>query len=357
MSHAVEIPPIQGVQGTLYTIPVTPIRAVTPATRADAQPKADAPPAPPTPEQTRTQAVAQAVQQAAPRQTSLAPLFADLAQALKGRPLPAPVQQAAAQVAAQAVPLSPAISAETISRAFAQSGLFLERNLGAKPGESPQGRDLKAGLLDLRQALEDWLGEARTGGARGGDRPPPPPFRGGPTSAQPAARGGLPADASSQAVGQRLADEVEGALARHELMQAASLPQPPSGTDPASARWMFEIPFASPQGATVAQFEISREDEEEAQGRAAGQGPTYRARFSVDLSPLGPTHAQVALRGDHANVALWAERGDSAAQLHALKPLLAGALTRAGLAAEVVVYPGQPPARAPGAGQFVAVST
>ena len=155
------IAPIQGVSTTLVTIPVTPIRAVAPAVRADveiAQAKT-----PPTPEaaaaEARTRAVAEAVQTAAPRQSALAPLFADLGEALKSRALPREVQAAAAQVLAQATPLTARLDGAAIARAFAQSGLFLEHNLGARPNASPAGRDLKADLLSLRGALAAWLGE------------------------------------------------------------------------------------------------------------------------------------------------------------------------------------------------------
>ena len=353
------IAPIQGVSTTLLTIPVTPVRAVAPAVRADveiAQAKT-----PQTPEaaqaEARAKAVVEAVQTAAPRQTALGPLFADLGQALKTRALPAQVQAAAAQVLAQATPLGPRLDGAAIARAFLQSGLFLEHSLGARPNVSPAGRDLKADLLTLRQALSAWLGEAPRAPGERTAAAPPPPYRGGPTTAQPPAQASLPADASPAAIGQRLVQDAEGALARHELLQAASLPAAQNHeADAQTTRWMFEVPFVSPQGATVAQFEISR-DEAGPGGREAGRGPTYRARFSIDLDPLGPLHAQVALSGDHAGVTLWAERSDSVALLRRAQPALSQALAQVALRSDVAVYPGSPPRSAPGAGRFLDQST
>ena len=57
-------------------------------------------------------------------------------------------------------------------------------------------------------------------------------------------------------------------------------------------RWNFEIPFATPQGTAMAQFEISRdggEQEVEAAKRV------WRARFSLDVEPAGPVHALISL--------------------------------------------------------------
>ena len=61
---------------------------------------------------------------------------------------------------------------------------------------------------------------------------------------------------------------------------------------PAAPRWNFEIPFATPQGTAMAQFEISRDgggNEVEAAKRV------WRARFSLDVEPAGPVHALVSL--------------------------------------------------------------
>jgi len=358
----VAIAPIQGVQGTLYTIPVTPVRPVAPAVRTEAPAPVGAPAAGPadTPEALEAlaqgKAVATAAQTAVTRQGGMAPLFADLAQALQSPDLPAPVRAAAAQLLAQAAPLDARLDGAAIARTLTQSGLFLENRLAVTPKASPAGQDLKADLLILREALEGWLGTTPRPSPARTAKAPPPPYRGGPTAAQPTAAGGLPADAPAAVVGQRLAEDAEAALARHELMQLASLPPAPQETaDSQVTRWMFEAPFMTPQGATVAQFEVSRDDGQA--GRDGAQAAVYRARFSVDIEPLGPIHAHVSLAGDHAGVALWAERDASVALLRGGQAWLSQALAGADLRSDITVYPGAPPRPNPGAGQFVDRST
>lgn len=173
---------------------------------------------------------------------------------------------------------------------------------------------------------------------------PPPPYRGALPVAQPVAQATIGNGDSIETVARTLLAETEAALARHTLLQAASLPDQPgaplSGGDGAQARWAFEIPFVLPQGTAIAQFEIARD--------GAGRGvdpvkPVWRARFSIDLDPLGAVHAQVAVIGERAAVTLWAERESSSALLRDNAPLLAEALRSAELEpSELVVRAGSP---------------
>src|SRR5262249_23928104 len=144
---------------------------------------------------------------------------------------------------------------------------------------------------------------------------PPPPYRGAPPVAQPAVAASIPARAAPAETAQRLLAQTDAALARHTLLQVASIPKE---TNSAGTRsevhgppWLVEIPFATRRRMSVAQFEIYRD------GRRNGTDtPTvWRARFSLDVEPMGPVHAQVALLGERAAVTLWAERSGTAAQL------------------------------------------
>jgi hypothetical protein len=337
----VAVPPVQGPSTTTLVLPVTPVAPVSKVTPALPQSeglkKVGADPG----------GVKAATHNAAVRQAALGPLIADLGQASDGAALPAPVQTAAGRVLAQAIPLEGATGGD-LARMFARSGLFMEARLAAAPQASPVARDFKADLLILRQALQSWLaGAPRTPGRTPGATPPPP-FRGGPTSAQRAARPSLPREVAADQLAQRLLDETEGALARHELLQLASLPDLREGA--AASRWLFEAPFMTPQGATVAQFEISRDAPPAGAGAAA---PTWRVRFSIDLEPLGPLHAHVSLAGDHAQVAVWAERPQAAERLRARSTGLTQALMAAQLRSEVLVHVGQPQAAATSAGHFM----
>ena len=143
---------------------------------------------------------------------------------------------------------------------------------------------------------------------------------------------------------QHLLDDTEGAIARQTLLQIASLPgQADASTsriDPSVQRWNFEIPFATPQGTAMAQFEISRDGG----GREASAAKaTWRARFSLNVEPAGPVHALVSLNGDRTSVRMWAERPSTASQLRAGVSQLTQALSSADLKpGDIVIRDGAP---------------
>jgi hypothetical protein len=171
---------------------------------------------------------------------------------------------------------------------------------------------------------------------------PPPPFRGSAPSAQAIAAAGIDDHTPANAVAHRLLDDTDAALARQTLLQIASLPDQVGQTRPDMVpRWNFEIPFATPQGTAVAQFEISRDgagNSEEAQSRV------WRARFSLNLEPAGPVHAQISLSGERTSVRMWAERSSTVAQLQADAPKLSQALREAALTpGDIVIGSGAPP--------------
>jgi hypothetical protein len=98
----------------------------------------------------------------------------------------------------------------------------------------------------------------------------------------------------------------------------------------------------TPQGTGVAQFEVSRDGRN---AKSDAPGATWRARFSLDLEPMGPVHAMIALSGERASVTLWAERAATAAQLNDNAPLLNQALRAAELEpADFQFRVGTPPA-------------
>lgn len=186
---------------------------------------------------------------------------------------------------------------------------------------------------------------------------PPPPFRGAAPSAQPIAEPTLAADAPPLATVRQLLDDTDGAIARQTLLQVASLPEradvPGAKLDVVTPRWNFEIPFATPQGTAVAQFEVARDGGGNGEEGAASK--VWRARFSLDVEPAGPVHAIISLVGDTTSVRMWAERPVTAAQLRANTTELAQALRSAALEpGNIVIGEGEPPqaATAP-AGHFV----
>jgi Flagellar hook-length control protein FliK len=186
--------------------------------------------------------------------------------------------------------------------------------------------------------------------------PPPPPVNGALPAAQPVAPATLAARVPVEATLQHLLADTDGAVARQTLLQIASLPGQVDPTaarvDASAPRWNFEIPFATPQGTAVAQFEISRDGD----GNAVEPAKRiWRARFSLNVEPAGPVHALVSLNGERTSVRMWAERSATASQLRAGVSQLNEALSRADLQpGDIIVRDGAPtqPAPAP-AGHFL----
>lgn len=175
---------------------------------------------------------------------------------------------------------------------------------------------------------------------------PPPPYRGALPAAQPQAQPSVEAGQPLGKVVQTLLAETDGALARQTLLQAASLPDEASATagaqksDASVQRWTFEIPFATPQGPAIGQFEIASDAHGRGQDRSA---PIWRARFAIDIEPLGAVHAQVAVMGERTAVTLWAERAESAALMRDSAQILTDDLRAAELEPlEVIVRDGAP---------------
>ena len=174
---------------------------------------------------------------------------------------------------------------------------------------------------------------------------PPPPVNGALPAAQPVAPAALSPHMPLNTALQHLLDDTDGAIARQTLLQIASLPgQADASTsriDAATPRWNFEIPFATPQGTAMAQFEISRDGG----GReASAANAVWRARFSLNVEPAGPVHAQVSLNSDRTSVRMWAERPATAQQLRADVSQLTQALNRAELTpGDIVIRDGAPP--------------
>jgi hypothetical protein len=367
---------------------------------------------------TPQQALGDAIRTAAAKQSGLAPLMADVEQAVQSpaTQLPVPVAAAAKQVLALRVPITGNLTATDVKQAFVQSGVLLEAKAAAesqKPQSSPTpattqgmpapGSDLKAALIVLRQVLKAWSADtepARTpappSSAPPGQpqaKPPPtdngslrllaaalagdandlmasadpmtpdqaanlarnvanalagrtgsseqaapntpghlpPPYRGAPLSAQQPVPPSLLPDMPPHETAERLLSATDGALARTTLLQAASLPDQPTAQradQTAQQRWTFEMPFVTPQGTGVAQFEVSRD------ARNAKSDPktsVWRARFSIDVEPMGPVHAMVAIAGERTSVTLWAERSATAAKLNDNARMLSDALRAAEL--------------------------
>jgi len=185
---------------------------------------------------------------------------------------------------------------------------------------------------------------------------PPPPIRGALPAAQPIVAATLLSNSPAETAIHHLIAETEGAIARQTLLQVASLPDrvdaPGARPDTSGPRWNFEIPFATPQGTAMAQFEISRDG---GGGEVEAAKRVWRARFSLNVEPAGPVHALITFAGERTSVRMWAERPATAAQLRAGAGELSQALSRADLVpGDIVIRDGTPPQAAPAkAGHFL----
>ncbi|WP_257165458.1 flagellar hook-length control protein FliK [Bradyrhizobium sp. SRS-191] len=247
---------------------------------------------------------------------------------------------------------------DTASPGFTGSAL-LESLTGAKAQSLTPGAVL-AVLQEAQQQIPRAAGLVPGRNGRGEvvvrTNTPPPPFRGGAPVPQHVATPTLNQDTPLPAIAHRLLDETDQALSRQTLLQVASLPDRPDASAPRNdatqPRWNFEIPFATPQGTAMAQFEISRDGGTQSPEAAKR---TWRARFSLDVEPAGPVHAMISFNAERTSVRMWAERPVTAARLRAGLSDLSQALSRAELSpGDLVVQDGAPPAvMPPKAGHFL----
>ena len=281
---------------------------------------------------------------------------------------PAGAQQAATTPGAAAgFVQSPSINPDVQEMVLPQAKPPVVENL-ALPGQAirnPLAAALNAGpsagatLNLLQEALQELGNPARAAppkDGRGADAAlhtttPPPPIRGAPPAAQPIASPTIAPHAPLETTAHHLLDDTDAAIARQTLLQVASLPDSVDTSAPKAdmmqPRWNFEIPFATPQGTAMAQFEISRDGADQEVEAAKRM---WRARFSLDVEPAGPVHALISLQGEKTSVRIWAERSATAEQLRAGASELSQALTRAELQpGDIVIRDGTPPQAAPAA--------
>jgi hypothetical protein len=244
---------------------------------------------------------------------------------------PAATADAAARAAASSAALN------LLQEAAVQISPLAAGNLARFAFDNSQALSLLPALTGARTLAVDDAEFART-------NLPPPPINGALPAAQPVLPATLVSNSSVESALQHLLADTDGAIARQTLLQVASLPgQTDTATgrlDPTPPRWNFEIPFATPQGTAMAQFDISRDGG----GREAGSAKqVWRARFSLDVEPAGPVHAMVSLTGERTSVRMLAERPATAAQLRAGVSQLSQALSRAELQpGDIVVRDGAP---------------
>ncbi len=346
------------------TGPGTPTAVSAPSTTSQAM--AAAPQQAPTPQGAASAPLAQ---QASPQlAASTAAPLPTTAQAQTPSPAPAtPEAEAPPPAAAMPVPMDDAAAESPVARFLAAVAPPPAPRQAAQPAAAllVLAQEAAAGFEDapvVRQPASTLVPLAPPPG-----KGPPPPFAGGPVVAQPAAPSTLAPDAHPALVAQQLAKGVDAALARQERLQAASVPERADVARPADSRvvedkagprWVFDVPFATPQGSAVAQFEISRDGGGGGASGGVAEARTWKVRFSLDVEPMGRIDAQLALTGERARVSLWAERPEAMARLRGGEEMLNAALREAALEPEVAFHAAAPPVAAPAApGRFLDQAT
>lgn len=218
-------------------------------------------------------------------------------------------------------------TAELLRDAVGRAGVFLEANL-ARGQSLPQVQaDVKALLMLLKNALGNWLGDVDPQQHLQGKKPPPP-SQGNTPRAQVPDPPPLPNPANAREAGRQLHAQTDAALSRLKLFQLASLPEGAARGNPAAAQeWNFELPFTLGNQTSMAQFQISRDAEGDAEDGIRG----WQMVFAMNFNVIGEVGAKVSLRSRRTGVMLWAENDETAEVLSETLPELTTSLEALGL--------------------------
>lgn len=339
--------------------------------------------------------VTQALRDALPRQQPLAPLFAALTRIAGGSAQTQALAQAATRLAHELftrLPDSTSIAtASGLRQALRDSGLFLESKLaratapppGMQGMSNPQqgaelNRDLKANLLRLVSVLRENAANsapaatARTAAAASSPatsgttaqaltnasanvtaaRIPTglPPDLG--NSVAPLQRGQPPLPPLSPARLAQLMDatnprellrQSEGALARLQLNQLASLPQERQP----GMEWLIELPVRRDQDVDLWNLRISRDPEHGSGHEGDDAAGGWSVMLAFDLPGIGPMQTRVNLRGERISAQFFSQTAGVLPLVHEHLPLLEARLRQAGLQIDdISCHHGQIPAAA-----------
>lgn len=220
------------------------------------------------------------------------------------------------------------------------------------------GLDLKGALDLLRRELITWLGRnadvmaSLDGTSDDGTTPrvdrPQPPRKGGTMRGQPAITlpNGNEADSSStETLAGRALGEAERSLSRVFLHQAATAESRDSTKAAQVAQaFVLEIPIAGPNGTSIAQLRIERDDHAQSE---PGTPPrrVFQVDIAFDIVPLGPVAVRVGLMdGRRVAVGVWCESDDGLVRMEAERENIVLGLEQEGMVvAGVDLHRGHPP--------------
>lgn len=235
----------------------------------------------------------QVLRTALPRQIPLTDALRGLAQHARGNQarLPSDTQQVIRNLLTRSTtPIQ--LNATSIREQLRTSGLFLERTMAL--GASPTGGDLKLDLLRLLRLLQPRPEQARShvesGAARTTER-------------------------SGSAL-EQLVRLVEGAVARIQTQQAASLP-----LDQGSRQvWQFDLPVLVAGQHEAVQVRVERDEKQN--GDTHQTEPRWSVMLRFDFATTGTIQARIALIGESVTSTFWCEREATQRRIgHALPTL------------------------------------
>lgn len=209
------------------------------------------------------------------------------------------------QLVDHTLPGNSPVTAARVEQAFQQSGLFLESRL---LGNNLLGLDFKASLLKLIAELQTL------------------------TLVNPVMADSVDiktADTATtlQLLAARIFSELqkltEGALARVQLHQLASLPQEENSL---RQIWQFELPIPHADGHDNFFIQFEREN-----NRADPSAAHWSVTLNFDIPPAGPISAKINLTGDVISSHFTAERAEGVDRLQQVLPKLSEAFEKAGL--------------------------
>jgi hypothetical protein len=280
--------------------------------------------------------VTDALRRLVPKQTSPAPLLANLswiARSANGSiALPKNVADAAARLW-QALPDVDELSDPLkLERALSRSGTFLEAALANDDG-TPAARwaiatDLKTLLLQLSRTLREH--GARPNAATFADATPhaPLPATGGPLATLSSAPATLALLEGAQQQMDELARQTDGAIARMTSTQVTN-----SAQEGPSQSILVELPVRYEDRASMLRLRIERDGTR----RQYESHDTWTVEAALDLGNSGALHARVSLTGLRVSVQLRADTPAVVEMLNARVVELEALLHGAGLEVDRIV--------------------
>ncbi|WP_026782110.1 flagellar hook-length control protein FliK [Pleomorphomonas koreensis] len=254
-------------------------------------------------------------------------------------------------------------AATSPARPAVRPDVAIESPASVRPPATPPsalpapGADLKGALEMLRRELIVWLGRSADlmasldGAADDGTAPrvdrPAPPRKGGPVRGQPAMPLSGEDDAkpvSSETLAGRALGEAERSLSRVFLHQAATAESRDARTAQPSQALMLEIPIAGPNGTSIAQLRIERDDRAPSEPGAPPRR-VFQVDIAFDVAPLGPVAVRVGLMdGRRVAVGVWCDSDDGLVRLEAERANIVLGLEQEGMTvAGVDLHKGHPP--------------